>query len=61
MILSSDHGDFVGSHGGLHQKWAALYDEAVRVPLWIAGPGFAPGSTVERPTSHVDLLPTLRG
>ena len=64
LVLSSDHGDMLGSHGGLHQKWYQLYDECTRVPLQIARIGSS--STTARvvdetPTSHVDLLPTLLG
>jgi arylsulfatase A-like enzyme/putative intracellular protease/amidase len=62
LVLSSDHGELLGAHGGLHQKWFNLYDEATRVPLTIARIGAQP--TVARrllrtPTSHVYLLPTL--
>jgi arylsulfatase A-like enzyme/putative intracellular protease/amidase len=63
LVLSSDHGDMLGSHGGLHQKWYQLYDETTRVPFVVARIGAAPTtpSTVDAPTSHVDLLPTLLG
>lgn len=62
LIRTSDHGELLGAHGGLHQKWFNLYDEATRVPLTIVRIGAAATSqrTVTRtPTSHVDLLPTL--
>ena len=63
LVFSADHGDMLGSHGGLHQKWYQLYDEAVRVPFTVAGIG--PSATAPRsvstPTSHVDLLPTMLG
>ncbi|MEZ5165395.1 MAG: sulfatase-like hydrolase/transferase [Acidimicrobiales bacterium] len=63
MVLTSDHGDLLGSHGGLHQKWYQLYDEATRVPFVLAGVGSrsGPPGVVDAPTSHVDLLPTLLG
>jgi arylsulfatase A-like enzyme len=62
IVFTSDHGDLVGAHGGLMQKWYNAYDEAIRVPLLVRGPGIAatPGG-VQTPTSHVDLLPTLLG
>ncbi len=62
VVFTSDHGDLVGAHGGLMQKWYNAYDEAIRVPLLVRGPGVAaiPGG-VHTPTSHVDLLPTLLG
>ena len=33
LVRTSDHGDLLGAHGGLHQKWFNLYDEATRVPF----------------------------
>ncbi len=62
VVFTSDHGDLVGAHGGLMQKWYNAYDEAIRVPLLVRGPGVVatPGG-VDTPTSHVDLLPTLLG
>ena len=61
LVRTSDHGELLGAHGGLHQKWFNLYDEATRVPFVIAriGSGATSPRTVSAPTSHVDLLPTL--
>jgi arylsulfatase A-like enzyme len=61
LVRTSDHGDLLGAHGGLHQKWFNLYDEATRVPFVIARIGTEATSsrTVTAPTSHVDLVPTL--
>jgi arylsulfatase A-like enzyme len=39
LVLTSDHGELLGAHGGLHQKWFNLYDEATRVPLCIVRVG----------------------
>ena len=63
LVRTSDHGDLLGAHGGLHQKWFNLYDEATRVPLVIAriGAGATAPRVVTAPTSHVDLVPTLLG
>lgn len=62
VVFTSDHGDLLGAHGGLMQKWYNAFDEAIRVPLVIKGPGVAPsGPGTHLPTSHVDLLPTLLG
>ncbi len=41
IVKTSDHGDLLGAHGGLHQKWFNLYDEATRVPFSIARVGSA--------------------
>ena len=62
IVRTSDHGDLLGAHGGLHQKWFTLYDEATRVPFSIARVGANPtiGTSVDgAPTSHVDIVPTL--
>jgi len=62
LVRTSDHGELLGAHGGLHQKWFNLYDESTRVPLTIVRIGEAPTArsvVTETPTSHVDLLPTL--
>ena len=64
LLLTSDHGEMLGSHGGLHQKWMNFYDETVRVPLWVASTaGNGPKGRVidDATTSHIDLLPTLLG
>ena len=62
IVRTSDHGELLGAHGGLHQKWFNLYDEATRVPFSIArvGSGATTGTVVhDAPTSHVDIVPTL--
>jgi arylsulfatase A-like enzyme len=63
LVRTSDHGELLGAHGGLHQKWFNLYDEAARVPFTIAriGDGATGPRLVTAPTSHVDLVPTLLG
>lgn len=61
LVRTSDHGELLGAHGGLHQKWFNLYDEAARVPMVIAGVGACKTTpaVVSAPTSHVDVVPTL--
>ena len=61
IFRTADHGDLLGSHGGLHQKWYNLYDEASRVPFQVVRIGKNSTSAREienTPTSHVDLIPT---
>jgi arylsulfatase A-like enzyme len=62
VVFTSDHGDLLGAHGGLQQKWCNAFDEAVHVPMLVSGPGIEslPGGLVA-PTSHVDVIPTLLG
>ena len=61
IVRTADHGELLGSHGGLHQKWFQLYDESTRVPFSIAraGSSATTGRRIDAPTSHVDLVPTL--
>jgi arylsulfatase A-like enzyme len=64
LVRTADHGELLGAHGGLHQKWFNLYDEATRVPFAIAGIGACATQSASiggMPTSHVDLVPTLLG
>jgi len=57
VIFTSDHGDYLGSHN-LFQKWYSAYDEAIRVPFIVYGPGICPGER-NLLTSHVDIVPTI--
>src|SRR5699024_6878597 len=58
VVVTSDHGDGDAAHGW-NQK-TALYEEIVRVPLLIAGPGLPQSRLVHALVSTgLDLLPTL--
>ncbi|MGG9998636.1 sulfatase-like hydrolase/transferase [Pseudovibrio ascidiaceicola] len=60
VVFLSDHGEMLGAHGGLHQKWYNAYQETVHVPFIISNPVLFPEARQsELLTSHVDLLPTL--
>lgn len=64
IVFTSDHGELLGAHGGLHQKWFNMYDETVRVPFSVShGGAFGPQgrNVADLVTSHVDLVPTLLG
>lgn len=59
IVFTSDHGQEFMEHGG-YTFGHSLYDEVLRVPLIIAGPGVAsPGQTVATQVSLLDLAPTL--
>ncbi len=59
VIYTSDHGDFLGSHG-LSGKGPAMYDDITRIPFIVRWPGVtAPGSVCPHPVSHIDLAPTI--
>jgi choline-sulfatase len=60
VVLMADHGDSMGGRG-LVTKQVSFYDETMRVPLIIAGPGVdaMAGRPVAGLCSLLDLLPTL--
>ena len=59
VVFTSDHGDALGSHGGMHQKWHQAYEETTHVPFMISGPGIGKGKKIDILSSHIDILPTL--
>ncbi|MFC9712291.1 sulfatase-like hydrolase/transferase [Paenibacillus sp. NPDC056933] len=62
VIFTSDHGDLLGAHGNLHQKWYCAYEEYLHVPFLIHNKRLFPEQQhVHSLTSHVDLLPTMLG
>jgi arylsulfatase A-like enzyme len=56
-VLSADHGESFGEHRS-RSHGTTLYDEVLRVPLLIGGPGVRPGS-IDDLVSLVDLAPTM--
>ncbi len=56
-ILSADHGEEFGDHGGRYHG-SSVYEEQVRVPLIIAGPGVK-AQRVPEVVQTIDLLPTV--
>jgi len=62
VIFTSDHGDLLGAHGNLHQKFYCAYEEALHVPFVIHQKHLFPQHNHSHSlTSHVDLLPTMLG
>ena len=57
VVLIADNGYHIGEKDAV-QKWY-LWEESTQVPLFIRAPGAAPGRTCTRPTSLIDLYPTL--
>ncbi|HET6610762.1 MAG TPA: sulfatase [Kofleriaceae bacterium] len=57
FIISADHGEEFREHGGT-QHARTLYEEVVRVPLFIRVPGVAPHAVTE-PVSLIDVGPTI--
>lgn len=58
VVVTSDHGEQFLEHGRLVHGGNGLYEEVLRVPLVMAGPGVEPGA-VEGPVGSVDVFPTL--
>lgn len=56
IMFTSDNGYNLGAHGLLAKQ--TPYDESIRVPLVITGPGVRTGST-DAVATHVDYAPTL--
>lgn len=62
ILFTSDHGDLLGSHGELFQKWYNAYEESIHVPFIVHSPKLFSGRhTTNTLTSHLDILPTLLG
>ena len=57
VCVTADHGEEFWDHGWV-MHGQSLYEDQVRVPLIIAGPGLENG-VIEEPISAVDLMPTL--
>jgi arylsulfatase A-like enzyme len=57
VVYTADHGEELGEHGGW-EHGHALWEEIVRVPLAMAGPGIPIGAFAG-PASLVDVAPTL--
>ena len=58
FLFTVDHGELLGDHG-LLRKGAPPYDQLVRLPFLMSGPGIPRDLDVTSPTSHVDLFATL--
>jgi arylsulfatase A-like enzyme len=61
IVVTADHGEMAGSHGGLRGKGPFAYELNSHIPLLIAHPAHPGGKNVPALTSHLDLLPTLVG
>ena len=57
LVVTSDHGEEFYEHGGFEHA-STLYNEMLRVPAILTGPGVPVGRTAGI-TDSIDLLPTL--
>ena len=58
IVFTSDNGYHLGQHRFLNGKFQ-VYEEDIRVPLIIRGPGVQAGATVEQMAVNIDLAPTM--
>jgi arylsulfatase A-like enzyme len=66
IIFTSDHGETIGSHGGLTDKGFHHFEETNHIPLifnlpedYLSETGRKPGARVDTVVSHLDLFPTF--
>lgn len=57
VIFTSDNGFFWGEHGRGDKRLA--YDESIRVPLLVRGPGVQSGRTSDALVTTIDVAPTI--
>jgi len=58
FVVTSDHGEEFQEHGSvLHGR--TYYQEILRVPLLVQGPGIPSGKVVTTPVDGVDVTPTI--
>ncbi|KAL2840171.1 Six-hairpin glycosidase-like protein [Aspergillus pseudoustus] len=58
IIYSSDNGFHIGHHR-LPPGKTTSYEEDIRVPFFVRGPGIKPNQTEDRVTTHIDFAPTI--
>jgi arylsulfatase A-like enzyme len=58
VMFTSDNGWLLGEHGIPFAK-VVLYEEAVRVPFLVRGPGFPAGKTATQLVANIDVASTI--
>ncbi len=58
IVFTADHGVLAGEHR-IRRGKNRPYEEAIKVPLLIRGPGILAGRTVRAPVANVDTAPTI--
>src|SRR2546426_4916808 len=60
VIVTADHGEFLGEHGQMGHIGQMLYEPVLRVPLVVKFPGSTgPRGRSTTPVQLVDVLPTV--
>ncbi|MBC8329224.1 MAG: sulfatase-like hydrolase/transferase [Planctomycetes bacterium] len=58
VLLTGDHGEHFGEHG-LMKHGNSLYEELLRVPFILTGPGVPAGAQLSGDAQLIDVVPTL--
>ncbi|MDY0296434.1 MAG: sulfatase [Acidobacteriota bacterium] len=58
IVFTSDHGELIGEHGRIGHG-QAFFQELVRIPLILCGPGIPGGKRLSARVTHLGLSPTL--
>jgi arylsulfatase A-like enzyme len=59
VIVTTDHGHFLGEHGFVGKPFVPAFDVLARTPLWISHPETASGRRVAELTTAVDVYATV--
>lgn len=59
VIFTADHGETLGTHGGLQDKGWHHFEETHRIPLIVRGPGCRGGIVRREFASLADVYPTI--
>ncbi len=59
IVFTSDHGELLGSHGGLSGKGTTAYRQQNHVSLLVVHPEIKGGQRCRELTSHIDLVPSI--
>ncbi|MBT3273721.1 MAG: sulfatase-like hydrolase/transferase, partial [Spirochaetales bacterium] len=57
ILFTSDHGEMLGDHGLYTKEFG--YEQSIRVPLLLAGPGVPKGRTSDTLVELIDVNPTI--
>jgi arylsulfatase len=59
IVVTADHGELAGAHGGMLGKGASIYKENLRVPLMVRHPDVRRDGATNALVGGIDLVPTL--
>ncbi len=59
VVVTADHGELAGAHGGMLGKGGSIYKENLRVPLMVRHPDARRAGSTSALVGSLDLVPTL--